>query len=294
MSFKIQEELYFKLKNKLQIHGITINSFLQYSWAKLLSNYGNCKQITLGTVISGRNIPIPNITNSVGLYINTLPFLINFDELDQLKLFDAIKNLQAKVFEICDHSNVRLNYLKKREFDSMFVFENYQSLKNAKDFSGAEKELNFKVLSTHEKLDFPLTLVVAKLEESLQIKIVFDEEIFAEDVMQQLLNNMQEIVYRIGNNLNGKISDFECLCLEQQNIMDFWNEESKIEYPQNQTLHGIFEEMVEKHPPKTAVIFENKLLTYEELNKAANQLARNLRHTVISLFNNKIKYFKCF
>ncbi len=43
------------------------------------------------------------------------------------------------------------------------------------------------------------------------------------------------------------------------------------------TIHELFEEQVKKTPNHIAVVFEEKQLTYEELNKKANKLARTLR-----------------
>ncbi|WP_440705188.1 amino acid adenylation domain-containing protein, partial [Cysteiniphilum sp. E12A11] len=42
-------------------------------------------------------------------------------------------------------------------------------------------------------------------------------------------------------------------------------------------MHQLFEKQVDKHPNNIAVVFENKQLTYAQLNAKANQLARYLR-----------------
>ncbi|PFY16403.1 non-ribosomal peptide synthetase [Bacillus toyonensis] len=44
----------------------------------------------------------------------------------------------------------------------------------------------------------------------------------------------------------------------------------------NNTIHGLFEEQVEKFPDKIAVVFKDRRLTYRQLNEKANQLARIL------------------
>ncbi|WP_052429375.1 non-ribosomal peptide synthetase [Paenibacillus borealis] len=48
-------------------------------------------------------------------------------------------------------------------------------------------------------------------------------------------------------------------------------------YPLEKTIHMLFEEQVTRTPDKTALGFKGKRLTYEELNKQANRLARLLR-----------------
>ena len=46
-----------------------------------------------------------------------------------------------------------------------------------------------------------------------------------------------------------------------------------MEYPRQKTVIDLLEEQVAKTPDNIAVIFENKQLTYRELNEKANQLA---------------------
>jgi amino acid adenylation domain-containing protein len=49
------------------------------------------------------------------------------------------------------------------------------------------------------------------------------------------------------------------------------------DYPGDRCFHQLFEAQVERTPDAVAVIFENEHLTYQELNKKANQLAHYLR-----------------
>ncbi len=49
------------------------------------------------------------------------------------------------------------------------------------------------------------------------------------------------------------------------------------DYPQEKTIHQLFEEQVERTPDHVAVVFGDKDLTYADLNKQANQLAHVLR-----------------
>ena len=63
---------------------------------------------------------------------------------------------------------------------------------------------------------------------------------------------------------------------EKQRILLDWNN-TKVEFPnQNKPVHYFFEEQVLKTPHRIAVTFENKHLTFAELNQKANQVARYL------------------
>ncbi|NQF12990.1 tyrocidine non-ribosomal peptide synthetase TycA [Brevibacillus sp. HB1.3] len=70
----------------------------------------------------------------------------------------------------------------------------------------------------------------------------------------------------------------------QANLIDLeWEKEqvavfndTKAEYPRDKSIHQLFEEQVEAVPHRVAIVYENERLTYQELNRKANQLARAL------------------
>ena len=63
---------------------------------------------------------------------------------------------------------------------------------------------------------------------------------------------------------------------EQEQLFRKWNN-TQADYPQNLCLHQLFEEQVKKTPDNIAVSFENRQLTYQQLNQRANQVAHHLQ-----------------
>ncbi|MGA2654791.1 MAG: amino acid adenylation domain-containing protein, partial [Gammaproteobacteria bacterium] len=57
-----------------------------------------------------------------------------------------------------------------------------------------------------------------------------------------------------------------------------WNQ-TEAPFPDNKTIHQLFEKQVSKTPDNIAVVFGDVQLTYQELNQKANQLAHYLRKT---------------
>ena len=47
---------------------------------------------------------------------------------------------------------------------------------------------------------------------------------------------------------------------------------TELDYPRDKCLHHLFEEQAMRVPDATAVVFEDKRLSYAELNRQANQL----------------------
>ena len=62
---------------------------------------------------------------------------------------------------------------------------------------------------------------------------------------------------------------------ERHRVLYEWND-TKTEFPSGKCVHQLFEEQVLKTPHATAVVFEDESLSYDELNRRANQLAHYL------------------
>jgi amino acid adenylation domain-containing protein len=62
---------------------------------------------------------------------------------------------------------------------------------------------------------------------------------------------------------------------ERQQLLVDWNN-TDTPYPAHKTIHGLFEEQANKTPHHVALIAPDAQLTYQELNKQANQLANYL------------------
>ncbi len=74
-----------------------------------------------------------------------------------------------------------------------------------------------------------------------------------------------------------KIEDLELLSQQEKEYLLSRFQSNDMHYPREKTIHELFEEQAHRTPDNTAVVFEGKQFTYEELNRRANQLARTLQ-----------------
>jgi natural product biosynthesis luciferase-like monooxygenase protein/amino acid adenylation domain-containing protein/non-ribosomal peptide synthase protein (TIGR01720 family) len=264
---------YKRLKDFSQLQKVTINAILQYAWHKLLSIYGNTLTTVVGTTVSGRNLPIDNIEESVGLYINTLPFIVEH-QADEI-IVDSLRKIQDKLNDINTYSNMSLAKLQhgsQRLFDTLFVYENYPVPPQVQN-----NPIKFRFERSIEGLDYPLEMVVYEQEYEIRISLKYVEELFVEETITDVLNTFTTLIQQIIN-----ISDLtinkELSYLDQEaytKVTTTWND-TLHDYPSSKTIHQLFEEQVERTPQAIAVSAEDGKLTYQELNIKANQLAHYL------------------
>ncbi|MDI9359126.1 MAG: amino acid adenylation domain-containing protein, partial [Phycisphaerales bacterium] len=75
------------------------------------------------------------------------------------------------------------------------------------------------------------------------------------------------------------IGEYNMLTAKEYQYLVYDYNQTEKEYPKDKTIHQLFEEQVARTPNNIAVVFEDKQLTYEELNNKSNQLAHYLHNT---------------
>jgi non-ribosomal peptide synthetase component F len=76
---------------------------------------------------------------------------------------------------------------------------------------------------------------------------------------------------------NSTLSEIKLLTKAEEQKLLFDFNDTASEYPKDKTIVDLFEEQAAKTPDNVAVVFEDKQLTYRELNERSNQLAHYLQ-----------------
>jgi amino acid adenylation domain-containing protein len=126
-------------------------------------------------------------------------------------------------------------------------------------------------LGGHEKVSIPLVLNVARTQNEFVLDLIGNVDYIDQNTALRVLNYLEDYLHQMleTNNIN------MLLAQEHQKLFYDWNQtESK--YPKDKTIQQLFEEQVERTPNNIALVYEDKQLTYQELNERANQLAHYL------------------
>ncbi|MCG6135477.1 MAG: non-ribosomal peptide synthase/polyketide synthase [Nostoc sp. LLA-1] len=260
-------------------HQLTTSNLVQATWGLLLSRYSQETDVVFGATVSGRPPELVGVESIVGLFINTLPVRVQISE--QTELLGLLKDLQAQQIESEQFSYSSLVEIQGLSdvprgtslFESLVVFENYpvdaDVLQSNKDFSLS----NFRWI---EQTNYPLAVLVSPGEQ-LSLRVMYDTSRFEDGTIRRMLGHFRTMLEAIANNPQQRISQLPILTeSEQQQLLVEWND-TQSNYPQDKSIHQLFEEQVELTPDAVAVVYENQHLTYRELNSRANQLAHYLK-----------------
>ena len=106
---------------------------------------------------------------------------------------------------------------------------------------------------------------------------IFDANVLAKEDAEKLSNQFFTFLKGIASNPSNNIYDLPILTDEEQNQLIFeWNN-TNIRYPNTKCMHELFMEQAHRTPESIAVIYNDRQITYRELNDKSTQLAVYLR-----------------
>lgn len=118
-----------------------------------------------------------------------------------------------------------------------------------------------------------LHFLIKETQDGLKGTIEYNAELYKEERIDRMVNHLQKLLTSIIQLPNEKVSKLDVLTnAEKHQLLAEFNDTATA-YPRDKTIVNLFEEQVNKNPGKTAVIFENKKISFSELNKRSNQLA---------------------
>ncbi|KAL4756294.1 N-(5-amino-5-carboxypentanoyl)-L-cysteinyl-D-valine synthase [Aspergillus foveolatus] len=269
-----------ELRQICSAHGITLHSILQFVWHAVLHAYGGGTHTITGTTISGRNLPLAYRNKTI---------------------MEAIHDVQAAVNGMNSRGNVELGRLHKSElkhglFDSLFVLENYPNLDKSQEMR-QKSELQYTIQGSIEKLDYPLAVIAREIDgtKGFTFTICYARELFDEIVISELLQMVQDTLLQVAKHLGDPVRSLEYLSSAQMAQLAAWNA-TDAEFPDT-TLQAMFEKETAQKPDKVAVVYEQRKLTYRQLNERANRMAHQLNaeispkpNSVIALVMDKSEH----
>ncbi|KAF9166965.1 hypothetical protein BGX20_000067, partial [Mortierella sp. AD010] len=104
----------------------------------------------------------------------------------------------------------------------------------------------------------------------------YSTALFESTTIERHVGYLSSMLNGMTSNTNQSFAMIEILSPEERKLqLETWNATS-FPYPESLTIHQLFEEQVEHNPQAIALVHEDQLMTYGELNSRANYLAYQL------------------
>ncbi|HEU5377016.1 MAG TPA: amino acid adenylation domain-containing protein [Ktedonobacteraceae bacterium] len=277
--FNLPRELSENLRNFSRSENVTLFMTLLTAFQVLLTHYSGQQDIVVGTPIANRTRA--ETENLIGFFVNTLVLRTNLSgDPSFRKALGRVREVALEAYAHQDLPFERLveEILPHRDPSHPPLFQVMFTLQNT---PAVTIELDGLTLLPLEMINpatkFDLTLFFFESEHGLVGLLEYNTDLFEQVTIARLSNHLQTMLSEIVANPEQRISRLPLLTETERNqVLVAWNA-TQVNYPQEVCLQELFERQVAKTPDAIALAFQEKQLTYYELNLCANRLAHFLR-----------------
>ena len=285
VDFIIEKETLSKFKNFCESHSITLFAGLLSVVKTLLYKYTNQQDITVGTPIGGRIHT--DLEDQIGLYINTVPLRTVFDENSdfislihkvQQSVIDAQENQLVAFDELVLNLDIKISRNNHRLFDVWFVLRDNSIEADKKALEIENLKITEYEDVTLKKCLFDLVFNFIESEGQLEGKIEYKSGLYFYDTIVRIISNLKILLNQIMVNSYKSLYALPFLDSEEENlILNVFNNTTKDYHTYPNTLINLFLTQAVKTPEQIALVFEDKKITYQELDEISNKLSNYLK-----------------
>ncbi|MCP5051352.1 MAG: amino acid adenylation domain-containing protein [bacterium] len=272
-----------KLNTLSSLHNVTLNTIIQSVWAVLLGRYNGKEDIVFGSVVSGRPAELEGVETMVGLFINTIPVRIRFEQ--DVSFRRLIRRVQSEAISGLPHHYYPLamiqsqSPLKQQLINHILVFESLSpSRQPLGDGNQSQTSLTLSGADSFEQTNYDFNVIIGGGNQLL-LKFKFNGNVYDIDFVRQMAQHFHLLVKQVIENEEIEIGKLNLLSDSEKHRLMIEYNDTACEYPRDKSIHGLFEEQVERTPHRIAVMgqADNISITYSQLNERANHLALLLK-----------------
>ena len=259
---------------------VSRQTVFQAAFCYILSTYIGRKDITFGTVFSGRTLPLKGIETILGPCIRTLPTRMNLSKMQHISdLLFAIQNMNRKSLE---HGSLPLQDIKKASgidldrslFDTALVWQ---------ESIWTDEHDVFREVSAAEFLEFALLLEFEPREEHVFARATFQQAVLSLEQADLLLQQIDAVAALLIDRVELPVGEIRSL-LPSETLSVYHASAEKNECSLASGVEGVAStdpdraavEVMSLKSENSSPVVER--ITYGELNSRANGLAHLLLH----------------
>jgi len=279
IAFRLTDNENEKLKRICLEQQTTMYAVLLAIFHVFLSKLSNQEDVVVGSSVLGRQRA--DIENIMGVFVNALPIRCKLsqeqsfrDYLDDYKsnIVKCLANQQHPFEKLVEQLNLPPQLTRSPLFDVMFEYFSF-SLTDADfpDFSIKDTLLR----TTTSEFDLSLKVVV-KENGIPEFNLDYRADLFTRESIERFVSNFKNIVNSVLRDIDVKLFDINLLTTQETEQLVEAFTSTALPYDKESDLNKLFKKQVDFQPNRTALVFDGRSLTYDELDSRSNQVAHYL------------------
>lgn len=289
LSLELSRSLHaFSHREETSLFVIMMSAFFALAY-----HYTRQADFCVGTSLANRQRP--ETEELLGMLVNNvvlraqMPPRLNFrDLLAQVRelTFEAYENQDAPLQEVVRDQIVDRDLRVNPLFQTTFNFHNSPVF--IPEIPELELQLEEALGNGAAKFDLGVIVIPATTQrlrlnpewdkDAVTMLWEYNTDLFNESTIRRSVKHYEKILESMIGNPLQKLTEV-CLldAAERQLVLVEWNQTAR-QAPWKKCVHELFEEQARRSPEATAVAYRQQSLSYAELDRQANQLARYMRN----------------
>lgn len=284
----LSAELTKKVRELARQEQVTLNMVLLAAYQVLLHRYTGQTDILVGAPTAGQNQSM--FEHVVGYFINTIVLRADLSGNPTFQAF--LQQVSKTSLEALAHQDYPFSLLvqklhPKRDLSRSPLVQTRFSLQKEPPILSSELDITqrvdwggmsveaFELAEEEGQLDLNMQVVEGK--HVLKVILKYNTDLFDLTTIERMAGHFVSLLAHTVDQPSQCVSMIPLLSpSERKQILTDWND-TQTEAPLDQCVHQLFEEQVKRTPTEVAAVFEDSCLSYEALNRRANQLAHRLQ-----------------
>lgn len=257
-------------------NGVTLSNVLQLTWALTLHCFVGASDVSFGVVASGRDVPVKNIDEAVGVFVNMLVARLTFsDESTIGKLLETLQidSVNALTHQACSLADVQNELQLPAVFNSAFTFQRSSN-------AGEEEHsaLVYENMDAEDSGEYAITINADVSDDEIYVDFGYWKDKICLTQAQNMADTYEKILHEI---VSCDVSD---LTVGKLDVYTAGSMRQVMEWNANphpaivRCVHDVIHEQALTRPrPTKAIDGHDGTFTYQEFDKVTDQLAFHLQ-----------------
>ncbi|HEX2091735.1 MAG TPA: amino acid adenylation domain-containing protein, partial [Longimicrobiaceae bacterium] len=245
----------------------------------LLGRYAGQEDVSVGTVVAGRNRT--EIEGLIGFFVNTL--VLRADLSGDPTGAELVRRVREGTLGAFAHQEVPFEKLveelsPERSLTHTPLFQVLFTLQNQEGRGLRLGPVQAEPLSGGEEIaKFELSLGMAERDERIGGGISYRADLYEGSTIERMAEHFRTLLDALTAAPQRRLSELPLLgAAERRQVLEAWNATER-PYPAGLRVHDLFAAQAARTPQATAVRWRGERLSYAELERRSNQLAQALR-----------------
>ncbi|OUM64955.1 hypothetical protein PIROE2DRAFT_8098, partial [Piromyces sp. E2] len=282
----INQKTFSMIEDYVKKHTVSKTAFFLSIYGYVLSRYSNQDVIYSSLISANRNNHYTE--NMVGMFVSTQPILLKYNN-ENISFNEQIKNTMNILMDLYNTLDISyselIKELKLKNVNNSFSYQPKSIIKNKEydnllNVNEVNDELslflsNYK--SNNQISKFDISFDIIEDDDSYLITMEYDKNKYNIETINSIMNSFVEVICNIGD-MNDKFYEIDYIPKEEyERIIKTFNN-NICEINEDGYYYDEFSKKAKENPNKIAIIYNDIMLSYKQLDDMSNSLGHYLRN----------------